>query len=114
MADVRRWMSCCGRHVVRLLMRPGCHIVTAKLHPARAYYYRKNVDMDKVIEQCTRKVCKHVALCVALLSAFLCLSLYRRSPRVSFSAAGGQPTEPEGPSATSVDIPEEEGFCQEH
>ena len=28
----------------------------AKLHPMRTYYYRKNVDVDNIIEQCTRKV----------------------------------------------------------
>lgn len=28
----------------------------AKLHPDRTYYYRKHVDVDRLIEQCTRKV----------------------------------------------------------
>jgi hypothetical protein len=28
----------------------------AKLHPSRTYYYRKSTDVDKLIEQCTRKV----------------------------------------------------------
>ena len=28
----------------------------AKLHPSRTYYYRKNLDVDKLIEQCTAKV----------------------------------------------------------
>jgi hypothetical protein len=30
--------------------------LTAKLHPSRTYYYRKNLDIDKLIEQCTAKV----------------------------------------------------------
>ena len=38
-----------------LLRRPfGPH--TARLHPRRTYYYRKNVDLEKVIEQCNDKV----------------------------------------------------------
>eukprot|EP01138_Halocafeteria_seosinensis_P007770 gb/GECG01007938.1/.p1 GENE.gb/GECG01007938.1/~~gb/GECG01007938.1/.p1 ORF type:complete len:1021 (+),score=132.22 gb/GECG01007938.1/:1-3063(+) len=28
----------------------------AKLHPDRTYYYRKHVDVDRLIEQCTRKL----------------------------------------------------------
>ena len=28
----------------------------AKLHPERTYYYRKVVDLDRLIEQCAKKV----------------------------------------------------------
>jgi len=31
-------------------------VYAAKLHPERTYYYRKVLDLDKVLEQCTRKV----------------------------------------------------------
>lgn len=31
----------------------------AKSHPHRTFYYRKNVNLDKVIESCTNKVCIH-------------------------------------------------------
>ncbi len=31
----------------------------AKLHPSRTYYYRKNLDIDKLIEQCTSKLARN-------------------------------------------------------
>lgn len=34
----------------------------AKSHPHRTFYYRKNVNLDKVIESCTKKVCINIII----------------------------------------------------
>lgn len=41
----------CSRACIMIVLR-----IAAMLHPSRTYYYRKTVDVDQAIEQCTRKV----------------------------------------------------------
>ena len=62
--DVEEEGACKLRGARCMVAASHCRRLPAKLHPARAYYYRANVDIDKIIEQCTRKVCGIARCCL--------------------------------------------------
>lgn len=54
----------------------SCCLVAAKLHPSRTYYYRKNVDVDKLIEMCTKKLTENREYCGSSQRVHLEVSMY--------------------------------------